>query len=1038
VALVFQYPSIREQAKAFSDKQSRQGAVTPGFASVDHGPQNKREFEDIAVVGMSCRFPGANDIESFWRLLVEGQENITFFDDDKIPVNFDRACRNNKQYIRAKGLLSDTDLFDADFFGLSHQMAEVCDPQIRLFLEHSYKALENSGHVFYPNNDIVGAYAGMGRSLYLRNNILSRPDIIEKVGELQIDLGNEKDFLATRLSHSLNLTGPSISISTACSTSLVAIILACHAIHRKECTIALAGGCEISIPLYRGHLHQEGSIFSCDGHCRPFDAAATGTTFSDGVGVVVLKKLSQALEDHNIIYAVIKGAAINNDGAKKVSYSAPGVDGQVNVIASAQKSADLPAETISYIETHGTATPLGDPIEIDSLTQAFRKATNKTQFCAIGSVKSNIGHTGVAAGVAGFIKTTQMLYNKTLVPSLNFKEPNPGIDFDASPFFVNTKLAPWKTNGAPRRAGVSSFGFGGTNAHVILEEAPPREMSGPSRPFQMLPFSAKTESALSAAILNFKDFLTKNPETSLPDCAYTLQAHRTNYLFRRYIVCRTNQEARATITSEDTSSGNARTFSQRSPSIVFMFPGQGTQYATMGAALYSREPAFRAAFDRCAAALRGAMGEDILDVLFSADPDAFEKLKNTYYAQPALFTVEYALACLWQNWGLKPHALVGHSIGEFVAACVSGIMEVEGAAALVAARARLMSALPPGAMLSVRLPESEILPILPPNLSIAAVNSPVLCVVSGPLDAIEEFKTGREKKGVACRPLHTSHAFHSAMVDPIIPVFNAEVRKIRLSTPTIPIVSTVTGKLLTNNEATDPEYWTRHMRVTVRFSDAIKSSLDSEGASVFLEVGPRATCVALVNQHIRDRTRHHAVASLSDSAEQESEYHELINATGQLWIRGVPIDWGAFYKDERRLQGLLPAYPFDRQRYWIEPASPQAYNAPDNALSPKKNDAQTTTPVDISPFKAPPPAVTVADTIRGMITESMGDVSGPIDGSATFLQMGMDSLFLTQLSQRIKTIFGVSVSMRQLMREYATIGKLADFIAKEAAANGNT
>jgi len=1039
VAMIFQYPTIRDLSQVLGGENGNQPPVSQGSVSMKHPADhaNQKDFDDIAIVGMSCRFPGANNIDSYWQMLTEGREQITFFDKEKIPVDIDRSTRDNGLYVRARGIVSDVDLFDADFFGFTRQIAEVLDPQIRLFIENSCEALENAGYASGRHENTVGVYAGTGRSSYLHYNILTRSDIIDRVGDLQIELGNDKDFIATRLSHSLNLTGPSICLSTACSTSLVAIIMACQALSRGDCTIAIAGGSNIAFPIYRGYLHQEGAIYSRDGHCRPFDADATGTTFSDGVGVVVLKKLSKALAENNIVYAIIKGGAINNDGSKKVSFSAPGVDGQVNVISAALDSAVISADTVTYVETHGTATQLGDPIEIEALSQAFRKGIKKNQLCAIGSVKSNIGHTAIAAGAAGFIKTALMLYHKTLVPSINFQNPNPAIDFESSPFYVNTKLAPWQTNGAPRRAGVSSFGFGGTNAHVILEEAPPRNPSGPSRPWQMLPFSAKSPSALNAAMHNFGGYIAKNPDVSLPDCAYTLQAHRTDYLFRRYIVCRTNQEARAAITSEDTSIGGAHAYSQRSPSLVFMFPGQGTQYAGMGAALYGREPVFRAAFDRCAAALRRAMDEDILDALFSAGPDALEKLKSTYYAQPALFAVEYALSKLWQDWGLKPRALVGHSIGEFVAACVSGVMEVEDAAALVAARARLMQTLPPGAMLSVRLPESEVLSILPPDLSIAAVNSPLLCVVSGPLDAIEEFKAGCEKNGVACRPLHTSHGFHSAMVDPIIPVFNAEVLKIRLSTPTIPIVSTVTGKLLTNNEATDPEYWTRHMRVTVRFSDAIKSLLDSEGEKVFLEVGPRATSATLVQQQIRDRKRHCTVTSLGDQAESVSDYRELIDATGQLWLRGISLDWASYYRDEKRLQVPLPSYPFDRQRYWIEHASPRTHSAPANETAQKNEDPSSPKPANQSPSEALPAAsATVADAIRGMITEAMGGAAGAIDDSATFLQIGLDSLFLTQLSQRIKTKFGVTVGMRQLMREYATVSKLADFIAKDMTPNG--
>lgn len=1020
VALVFQHPTIRELAQVLSGRK-------PDIvvAHQHKKPENLQTNKDVAIVGMSCRLPGASSIEEYWQLLSEGREGISFFCKNDVPSDIDTTIKDNDLYICAKGMVSNPEFFDASFFGIQQKVAEVMDPQIRLFIETAYNALEDAGYTPDGQNGRVGVFAGMGRSLYLRNNILTRPDIIDQVGELQIDLGNEKDFLATRLSHLLNLKGPSINVSTACSTSLVATIMACQALQRGDCELALAGGCEITIPVYRGHLHQEGAIFSRDGHCRPFDADATGTVFSDGAGVVILKKLSDAIADNNNIYAVIKGGAINNDGSKKVSYTAPGVDGQVDVILSAQKLSNVPAETISYIETHGTATPLGDPIEIESLNQAFSKSTHKKQFCAIGSAKSNIGHTGVAAGIAGFIKTVLMLHHKTLVPSINFSKPNPAIDFESSPFYVNTKHSLWETGSQPRRAGVSSFGFGGTNAHIILEEAPLPEKSGPSRDCQLLLFSAKSSGALESMIRNTGTFLDKNNHVNLADCAFTLKTGRESFSYRKMITGRSHKEISEKISQMSHPFPIVTVDTTKKPSLVFMFPGQGNQYIGMGQQLYKKEATFREAFDTCAASLQKVMGEDIKKILFAETSEAAqERLRNTFYAQTTIFAIEYALANLWMSWGLKPDVLIGHSIGEFAAACISGIMHIEDAATLVAVRARLMSELPSGTMISVRLSEDEILPMLGNEMSLAAVNSPSLCVVSGPQNASEKFIKECGKKEIICRPLHTSHAFHSSMMEPAIPMFEKEICKIKLSAPKIPVISTVTGCLLTDKEALDPQYWARHMRVTVRFSNAVQHILSTEGKTIFLEVGPRATSTVLARQQIKDQKRQVAMASLGESGEIEDEAEELINTAGLLWEHGLHLDWNLFYKDEKRNLVSLPPYPYNRKRYWIEPAVRCTSTDNLNVIS-EITPAACVDNCLVETTSAAVSSDNVTHTLVSMVASALGCTVDTIDTQSTFLQLGMDSLFLTQLAQRLKSNFGIQVSMRQLMRNLNTIEKLA-------------
>lgn len=1031
VALIFQYPTIRDLAGVLGTKetvQQKSRATAPvRMTAAD-------DDDAVAVVGMACRFPGANSIEEYWQMLCRGEEHISFFEDGKIPADIDTSIRGAENYVRAKGLLDNVEMFDESFFGFNHQNAAATDPQIRLFLEHSYEAIENAGYTTDDIDNSVGVYAGMGRSLYLRYNILPRPDIVEQIGELQIELGHEKDHLPTRVSHSLNLTGPSISVSTACSTSLVAIIMAYQAILRGDCTMALAGGSNIYLPLYRGHLHQEGAFFSKDGHCRPFDVDSTGTTFSDGVGVVVLKKLSKALSDKNTIYAVVKGGALNNDGSKKVSYTAPGVEGQVGVVTAALQLAGVAADTIGYVETHGTATPLGDPIEIEALTQAYQRHTDRRQYCAIGSVKSNIGHTSIAAGVASFIKTVLMLHHKKFVPSLYFTKPNPAIDFESSPFYVSTEHRFWDTAHLPRRAAVSSFGFGGTNSHCILEEAPEMQKSGPSRLWQLLPFSAKSPEALERMVHRFGSFIKNAENGFLADAAYTLQMGRQRYPYRQSIVCATGTEASVGLSGKGAKAGaNA---ARRDVPIVFMYPGQGNQYVNMGKAVYDTEKVYRNAFDRCAEAVRMEHYEDIRSVVFShATEESHERLRNTYYAQTSIFATEYALSQLWLSWGVRPAALIGHSVGEFCAACVAGVMTLEDAAILVATRGMLMGKCKPGAMLSIRLPESEVQPLLTDKLSVAAVNSPQLCVVSGTFGAITALTELCASREIPCRPLHTSHAFHSAMMEPAVAEFADTVERIKLAAPVLPIISTVTGERLTSKLATDSKYWARHMRVTVRFSDAIAYVLANNTEAVFLEAGPRATCCTLARQQAPDQLRYPAISSLGTGHEPETEDRELIKALGELWKVGVEPDWNAFYRAEQRRIISLPTYPFEKRRHWIDPVvimkQPQAaiYGSDSPAtiatVGAQLEDKQTS---ETKADEIPEDPVTAA--IKKMVADALGVPVVSLDGDATFLQLGMDSLFLTQMSQRVKTLFGVSVSMRHLMRTYSTISKLSTFVTE--------
>ncbi|NMG22259.1 type I polyketide synthase [Brasilonema bromeliae] len=876
---------------------------------------NLDSLEGIAIIGMAGRFPGAKNIEQFWHNLRSGIESISVFTDEElISSGIDPAVVSDPNYIKVSAVLEDTDLFDASFFGFNHREAEITDPQHRLFLECAWEALENAGYDSTRCESRIGVYAGASLNNYLSFNL--NHDQIGSAITFQKLIGSDKDFLTTRVSYKLNLTGPSFTVQTACSTSLVATTLACQSLVNYQCDMALVGGVSIRVPQKTGYLYQEGGILSPDGHCHAFDAMARGTIVGNGVGVVVLKRLADALADRDSIHAVIKGSAINNDGSLKVGYTAPSVDGQAEAIAEAQALAGIEPETVSYIEAHGTGTSLGDPIEIAALTKVFRASTQKKGFCAIGSVKTNVGHLDAAAGITSLIKTVLALKHKQIPPSLHFEKPNPQIDFANSPFYVNTKLSEWKTNGTPRRAGVSSFGIGGTNAHVILEEAPVVELSDPivlkSRPWQVLMLSAKTSSALETATANLANYLQQHPDLNLADVAYTLQIGRQGFEHRRTVVCRSIEDALdALVDPKRVLTGIQET--QERP-VAFMFPGQGAQYVDMGKELYQSEPIFRDQVDLCCQLLQPHLGLDLRSLIYPNESEskvAAEKLQQTDITQPALFVIEYALAQLWMSWGISPGAMIGHSIGEYVAACLAGVMSVADALALVAARGRLMQQLPSGAMLSVPLPEEEVRALLDEKLSLAACNAPALCVVSGTHDAIDAFQN--KLQGIECRRLLTSHAFHSSMMERILERFQKEVSKVKLHPPKISFISNVTGTWITASQATDPNYWATHLRSCVHFSQGI-SVLLQEPNRILLEVGSGRTLCTFALKH-SDAV---GLSSLPHPKEKDSDVAFLMNTLGKVWLSGVQIDWSRFYAHQRRYRIPLPTYPFERQRYWIE------------------------------------------------------------------------------------------------------------------------
>jgi acyl transferase domain-containing protein/acyl carrier protein len=881
--------------------------------------------DDIAIVGMAGRFPGGRDVEQFWRSIRDGRESITrFSDDDLLEAGVPEEVLRNPRYVKCAPVLEEMECFDAEFFGISPRDAAIMDPQHRHLLECAWAALEHAGHPADLFEGRIAVFAGAGAQSYFVHNVMTHRSLLDSVGPFLVQYsGNEKDVLATRVSYQLDLTGPSVTVQTACSTSLVAVHLACQSLLGGEADMALVGGVTIWVPHYVGYLYREGEIRSADGHCRPFDAAADGTTFGSGVGIVVLRPLGDALRDRDTVYGVIKGTAVNNDGRGKVGFFAPSVKGQAALVAEALSAADVDPETIGLLEAHGTGTRIGDPIEIAALTEAFRACGAKDGTCAIGSVKSNIGHLDTAAGVAGLIKVLQAMRHRMLPPSLNFTTPNPEIDFAGSPFRVNTELREWSQSQGRRRAAVNSLGIGGTNAHVIVEEGPDPPASDPSRPWQLLLLSAKNRSALERATDNLSSHIERHREQELADVSYTLQVGRSPFGERRIAVCESREDAIRVLSERDrrrTHTGTSRSDNK----VVFMFTGQGAQYVDMGRQLYESERVFREVVDRCAAILTPHLKSDLRDTLYPDDrgrAEAARALAETATAQPALFAIEFALASLWRDWGIEPAALIGHSLGEYVAACQSGVFSLEDALALVALRGHLMQGMPHGSMLAVLRGEEEVRSRLSENLSIAAVNAPEVCVVSGPTPDIENLRNDLTDQEVPCRPLAVTHAFHSSMMDPMIPAFSEEVRKVRLARPTIPFVSNVSGEWITGEEALDPDYWgNRHVRQGVRFADGL-SCVTREATVLLLEVGPGTALASLARRSVGRSGVSAVLASLPGAGDKTTDVQFILTSLGRVWLAGEAVDWTRFYSDESRSRVALPTYPFERVKHWLEPSN---------------------------------------------------------------------------------------------------------------------
>jgi amino acid adenylation domain-containing protein len=1057
---LFQHPTIRALARHLTPPRSLAPAVAApaaiAAAAVTTPPAAAEgDPRAVAIIGMAGRFPGASSVEELWANLCGGVESIAFFSREELlaggiaPAEVDHPL-----YVPAGGTLAGADLFDADFFGFTPREAEVLDPQHRLFLECAWEALENAGYRPDACPGEVGVYAGSNLNTYLVS-LLSDPGLAARLHELQTTLLADKDFLPTRVSYLFNLTGPSVAVQTACSTSLAAVHVACRALRAGECTMALAGGAAVGAPLKAGYLYQEGGAFSPDGHCRAFDAKAAGIVSGQGVGVVVLKTLAAALAAGDSIVAVIRGSAMNNDGSGKIGYTAPSISGQARVVRAALADSGVDPATIGYVEAHGTGTRLGDPIEIAALAKAFREDAGHDggeATCLIGSVKTNLGHLDSAAGVAGLIKTALVLRHGVVPPSLHFTAPNPEIDFAASPFRVATALTRLPERAGPRRAAVSSLGMGGTNVHAVLEEAPaaPRS-SAEGRERHLLLLSARSAEGLTVGNRRLAEHLeaaASPPEparicdftdtSDISDIAFTLQVGRKPFPFRQAVVCAGREDAAEALADPARRLTSTIRADAPEPRIFFLFPGQGAQYAGMGRELYDTEAGFRETFELAAELLLPHLGADLRRLLYPPPGEEPADLTATELAQPALFAVELALASLLREWGVEPSGLLGHSLGEYVAACLAGVLSLPDAVELVALRGRLMQSLPAGGMLAVPLSEREIRASLTSDLAIAAVNAPDLCVVSGPPASVAALSAELALRGVNARPLHTSHAFHSAMMDPILQELEARLRRVTWRPPAMPYVSNLTGDWIRPAEATDPQYWVRHLRHTVRFGEGLRRIL-AEPDALLLEVGPGGHLGAVARQGLPGPPplllpclRRARPGGKETGAAVASDAEVLLTSLGRLWLMGGSVDWEAYHRRSPRRRVPLPPVPFERRRYWLAPA--RSGGAPPRREEPADSPQVFAAEAAAMPLGAsyPRPVLSTAfvaplgereERIAALWEEALG--IAPVGRLDSYLELGGHSLSATRMLWRVNELFEVDIPIAQVFAAPTVAGVAA-------------
>ncbi len=988
---------------------------------------------DIAIIGMAARLPGASDVTAFWSNLCAGVEAIRDISEEELRLSgVPASIWNRDNYVRKAAFPEDVEYFDAHFFGITPGEAAIIDPQHRLLLECAYEALEDAGQDTERYAGQVSVFAGCALNTYLLTHLMSFPDLLQKIDLVQLNVASSPDFLATRISYKLGLRGVSHTVQCACSTSLVSIHLACQSLLSGESDMALAGGVALNFHLRYGYLHLPGGMFSATGACRAFDGEADGTVFGNGAGMVVLKRYEDAVRDRDQIYAVVKGSAVNNDGAAKVGYTAPSVEGQSLAIAEAMANAGVSPKEIGYVETHGTGTPLGDPIEIEALGRAFRTLATDGHRCFIGSVKTSIGHLDCAAGVSGFIKTAQILKHGMIPPSLHFSNPNPHIAFEMTPFRVNSELVEWPASNVRRIASVSAFGVGGTNAHIVLESVDAKEPDRNSRPAGLLIYSAQSETALDTLVSATHRHLLANPTVSTEDVAFTLTTGRRQLPWRHAEVVAPNRDSlgaetvavhRLPISSPTTP-----------PPVIFMFPGQGSQTLLMGLEIYSVEPVFRDTYDSCLDVLSAVMNRNPRS-LTHIDPTSESEslLQWTEYAQPLLFAFEYSLAQLWISWGVKPDLMIGHSLGEYVAAAIGGTLRLEDALRLIAVRGQLMQATESGAMLSAPLGESEANAFLSATISLAAVNSPSQCVFSGSENAINSLQQRLEAEGIHGRRLAVSRAFHSPLMDPILDRFQECLDSVTFATPRIPWFSNLTGTQISPAQATDPDYWTKHLRNTVRFFNNMKEAHAHRDA-IFLEVGPQRALQQLAS---RLPLAAHNQTALSSTANEKGEYASVLSALGSLWIRGVAIDWKALHLGKNVRHTSLPTYPFERQRCWIERPGRALTEDVIPERSSNEADASNNEPIPISLHTRPrlsTPYVAPTTPTQRRLVSILEPVFGitPLGVRDNFFALGTDSLMAISVVSQLKEHYGVQLTAVHLY-EALDIASLASIIDEMVA-----
>ncbi|MHB8139314.1 MAG: type I polyketide synthase [Smithellaceae bacterium] len=989
-----------------------------------------QSLEGIAVVGLAGRFPQAANVEQFWANLVAGKDCFTEFTIDQIVADgISRTIVEQSDYVRRAPVLENPAGFDAKLFKYSPKEAELIDPQQRIMLECAWESLENAGYDPHRYPGLIGIWAGIGLNNYFLKNIISRGSF-EEIADSQAIISNEKDYMATRIAYKLNLRGPAMVVQTACSSSLVAVSMACQALLTYQCDMALAGAVFLQSPRARGYLYHEGDIFSPDGFCRAFDKAANGTVLGEGCGLVVLRRLEDAVTDGDNILAIIRGYAVNNDGSARAGYTAPGVKGQTELVTMAQTMAGVRAEEVSYIEAHGTGTQLGDPIEVSALTQVFRQTTAERGFCGLGSVKNNIGHLDVAAGIAGLIKTICALRNRQLPPTINFAEPNPELRLSESPFFVVDKLTDWCQPRHGRRiAGVSSFGMGGTNAHIILEEYTGQTDTRQSlRPWHLLPVSAATPDALNAAAANLSNHLKSKTDANIADTAWTLAAGRIPLRYRRCVVGDSTASAAVRLAEPNALYGIEGDADGGKRPIVFLCSGQGTQYPGMGAELYQAEPVFRGAMNECNRLLGPIDGSNsLIDILYSQNEETGNLVNQTAISQLAIFAFEYSMARLLESYGIKPSALLGHSIGEYVAACEAGVFSLEDALNLVRERGRLMQSMPGGTMIAVPLSEQTVRDMLPCSLDLSVVNAPNISVVSGPTQDVESFEKHLEEQGLLFRRLQTSHGFHSRIMEPAARAFTEVIRGVRRNTPGIPMSSNLTGGWMTDEQVGDPKSWADHLLNTVRFGDNLIAAAQRFTNPILLEIGPGNTLCSIARQHADIVSKLPTIPSLRHPHQHVSDQAFFLRALGALWCHGAEIDLAALYIGEKRTRVPLPAYPFERQPFWIGTKSRKedkggkpgltlwkglhSLKFPDIFLKNKKNIQRPVTEEDL-----------INIWCKALGTSTIGI-------NENFFELGGHSLLAVSIITELEKTFGIRLPLVSLI-EAPTIKEFLHLIEK--------